>query len=217
MKKRGAGGTGERTSIEFWFTAAGTLAGIAGAVAAAAVFVFHTADGRSPASAATPTVSTAPFSARTSSAGAASGVGGDTKGMESTGETRYLASLNAEAGSGFVQVKGRDLRLPCPTNESDDTDHEVTYGLPATYASLASGMSVSGQADPDATAGIQVFIQHRQDRSDRQVQVGNPIVLRQATSATLTRPLGDAVELTLRITCTSSDQVVLLTAPRIIR
>jgi cytoskeletal protein RodZ len=202
-------------SLEFWLLVIATIAGVIGAIGAVAVFAFKTADGRpseatSTAAATRPDPSPAPSTVSSTADGPTPVV--------TTGQVaRYLAALTPITGQGLFQPKGNDLRLPCPTNQSDDRYREITYSLPARYAQFDTGMTVTGTADPEATAGIEVFIKHRLDRSDRQERVGEPAALAQGASGTVSRPLGDAVQLTLRITCQTRTQAVVLTAPRITR
>jgi hypothetical protein len=199
-------------SAEFWLVVVGTIAGVVGATAAVAVFFFPPAGGspdpaRTPASPSTLPNGALPGPVPTSNEPLVTG----------SGDSRYLATLTPAAGAGFVQKKGQDLNLTCPTNQSDDTEHELAYELPAPYAQFAARMQVAGQADREATASVQVFIQRRQDRSDRYLQAGDPVVLQQAGERAFTRDVNDAVRLAIRVRCTSSTQVVRLTAPRITR
>jgi hypothetical protein len=199
-------------SAEFWFAAVGTVAGLIGAAAAVAVFVIPAkTDDQVINAPTTPSVTLA-----TSESEITSGALPETA-TPTTAEGRYLADLQPRSGAGFLKTKGQDLSVSCPTNQSDDVYHEVSYALPAAYAQFATQMAVAGAADPEATASIQVFIQHRADRSDVQAQVGDPVVLKQGASMDFTRPLGEAVQLTLRARCASSTQIVQLKAPRITR
>lgn len=198
-------------SAEFWFAAVGTVAGVIGAAAAVAVFIIPAkTDDQAVAAPTTPSVT-----ASTSVSGKTAGAIPET--MPGVAEVRYLADLTPKAGAGFLQTKGRNLIVSCPTNQSDDVFHEVSYALPAAYAQFAAKMTVAGEADPEATASIQVFTQHRADRSDVQDQAGDPVVLKQLASMEFTRPIGEAVQLTLRARCASSTQTVQLEAPRITR
>ncbi len=193
-------------SAEFWFAAVGTVAGVIGAAAAVAVFAIPAkTDDKATDAPTTPTVTMATSETTATTAGA----------LPETTDVRYLADLTPKSGAGFLRTEGRDLSVSCPTNQSDDVFHEVSYTLPAPYAQFAARMTVAGEADPEATASLQVFIQHRADRSDVQVQVGDPIVLKQEAGLDFTRPLGDAVQLTLRARCAANTQTVQLTAPRI--
>lgn len=203
-------------SAEFWVAVVGAAAGVIGAVAATAVFVIPSADGRGDGPAAAPSrvtpASTAP-SAFPSAAPATSGPAP----AGSPAAARPLASLVPTAGVDSVRADGDDLALACPSNQSDDSFREVSYPLPARYTSFASGIRVAGDGDPEALAGISVFIQHRVDRSDNLEQVGTPIALTVGASSSFTRPLGDAVQLTIRVQCQTRSQQVLLQGPRLIR
>ncbi|GAA3621944.1 hypothetical protein GCM10022223_43620 [Kineosporia mesophila] len=199
-------------SAEFWVACVGTLAGIIGAAAAVAVFVVPAKTGDASADPQT-SVSGAPPTAGSSQTTSSP--------PETTAVTasdiRYLTDLSPKAGAGFLETEGRNLGLSCPTNQSDDVQHEVTYPLPAAYSQFSAEMTVGGEADPEATASVQVFIQRRSDRNDVRVQVGDPIVLKQQARTAFTRPLGEAVQLVLRVRCTSSTQIVELNSPQLTR
>lgn len=211
-----ANGDGQKRTrpLEFWFGVIGVVSAVVGAIAAALVFFVPSADARHPqadSSSARPAASTQP---NVSSALGTPGPGPAEPGREG----RYLASLIPTTGIGFLSISGHDLQVSCPTNQSDDTQHEVSYALPAPYSNLTTGLRVSGKADSEATAALQVFIQHRLDRTDREEQVGNNAVLRTGQSASIVfGPLSNAVQLTLRIRCTSRTQTFTLAAPQITR
>ena len=202
-----------RRPVEFWLVVIGTIAGVVGALAAVAVFVIPAAERKDPN--ATPTTRAA-STASTSVTDSSSGVS-MTLSSAVARDGRYLVSLDPTAGTGSMEVKGNDVLLACPSGQSDDTYRELSYSLPAQYAAFTTGVTIAGQADPDQTAGIEVYIQHRVDRSDRQILVGTPFVLKQSTSAPLTRPLGDAAQISIRYFCATSTQAIMLTAPRLTR
>lgn len=197
-------GPGHR-SVEFWLTVTGTVAGIIGAVAAVAVFVVPAKTSDNPG------VSMP----STSSEGGHSGAETALPTTVAVDQSRYLSDLTPSVGAGFLHIEGEDLTISCPTNQSDDTYHEITYALPAAYSEFTTSMTVDGEADPEATASVQVFIQRRADRNDIQVQVGDPVVLEQGGSMTFSRSLAEAAQFTVRARCTSSTQVVVLGTPTI--
>jgi hypothetical protein len=157
----------------------GAVAGVVGAVAAVAVFFLPTFDGRQSSASSSPTAAGA------GSVGAASErrvVGERWRRRRWTpavpADVRPLSALAPSTGVGSVRVEGGDLVVPCPGNQSDDRYREVRYDLVAPYHRLESGVGLSGPGDPDATAAVQVFVQRRQDRSDRVVEVGRSVVHR---------------------------------------
>jgi hypothetical protein len=77
-------------------------------------------------------------------------------------------------------------------------------------------VGVSGPGDPDATAAVQVFVQRRQDRSDRVVEVGRSVVHR-GDAGRLAVPLDDAAAVVLRVTCAATTQSVRLAGPKLSR
>ncbi|GLY32550.1 hypothetical protein [Kineosporia sp. NBRC 101731] len=199
-------------SAEFWVACVGTLAGIIGAAAAVAVFVVPAKTGDASADPPTSTSGALPSAGSTQTGSSPSQAP-----VATASDIRYLTDLSPKAGVGFLETEGRNLRLSCPTNQSDDVQHEVTYALPAAYSQFSAEMTVGGEADPEATASVQVFIQRRSDRNDIRVQVGDPIVLKQQARTSFTRPLGEAVQLVLRVRCTSRTQIVELKAPQLTR
>jgi hypothetical protein len=189
----------------------GTVAGVVGALAAAAVFVFPPGDSHSPAQ--SPSASTQPgFTDRptltkTSPISTAAGA---------AREIRLLADLTPVIGADQITVTGHDIAIRCPSNQSDDTYQEFAYSLPSTYRELSTNVTVTGSADQDAIAGVQVFGQQRQDRSDRLIELGRSIVKAGETHQ-LGAQLGTAVAVTFRVSCVSPNQTVHLIAPRITR
>lgn len=191
----------------------GTVAGIVGALAALAVFFFPSYDFRaehreSPVGTAeqsntSPTSSVPPATSTTAAA------------VNPT-EVRRLTDLTMRTGSGLVAISGQNISVPCPTNNSDDTAVEFSYRLPSAFAQFATTVSVTGKADRDATAGIQMFTGFRDDRSDRFVEVGRSVVS-SAKSSPTTVEIDGAVGLTLRVTCTSRNQTLHLSDPRLTR
>jgi hypothetical protein len=195
---------------------AGTVAGVVGAVAAAAVFILPSADSRTDdtqavassgagsSSTKEPGTITAP---ETSLRAAATGAAAD---------GRSLSTLSPEIGAGSIQVTGQDIAIPCPSNQSDDTEREFGYALPSAFSNLSTRVTLTGPADRDATASVQVFIKRRQDRSDRIPEVGRAVVT-SSIPAAVDAPLSTAVAVRLRVRCASPDQTVHLISPRITR
>jgi hypothetical protein len=200
----------------------GTVAGVVGAVAAAAVFILPSADSRSGDSPAGPPSTSSTASASSSSAGGSpsasgsSSTTGPTTELGTAADGRALTALTAESGAGLIRVTGQDIAVGCPSNQSDDTEREFGYALPSAFATLSTRVTLSGTADPDTTASVQVFIKRRQDRSDRIPEVGR-VVVTAAAAGKLDAPLTTAVALRFRIRCASPDQTVHLIAPRITR
>jgi hypothetical protein len=204
----------ERTSgrrRKFPWVAVSTVAGVVGALATVAVFFIPSADSRSPSNGDAPGRSISV----TGSPGMSTS-GSSTSSTTEAGETRFVAELALRAGVGLVKPVGRDIMIPCPNNQSDDSERQFSYDLPARYASLVAGVSVSGDADPDATAAVQVYIQHRQERSDRVPEAGRAVVA-VGRPGNLNVTLGDAVIVSFRVTCSASSQTVRLVSPRIAR
>ncbi|GAB6898097.1 hypothetical protein [Kineosporia succinea] len=191
---------------EFWIAVIGCVAGVIGAAAAVAVFVIPAATGEDPSPPPTTGETTPPPTTPAS-----------TLSTEASTDVRYLVDLKPSAGAGFLETTGQDLSISCPTNQSDDVEHEVTYTLPTEYTQLTTDMTVGGEADAEATASLQLFVQRRVDRNDAQTQAGDALVLKQGARGAFTRPLGGATTLTLRVRCTSRDQVVKLAGPRVTR
>jgi hypothetical protein len=194
----------------------GAVTGVVGAVAAVAVFFLPTADGRQ-SSRVNATSSESPDGAG-SARGAESVGGGATPSMTPAvpADVRRLAELPPSTGVGSMRVEGGDLVVPCPGNQSYDRYRELRFELVAPYRRLESGVGVSGPGDPDATAAVQVFVQRRQDRSDRVVEVGRSVVHR-GDAGRLAVALDDAAALVLRVTCAATTQTVRLGAPRLTR
>jgi len=194
----------------------GAVAGVVGAVAAVAVFFLPTFDGRQ-SSASSSGTSAGAGSVSAASDGAAS-VGGASPSMTPAvpADVRPLSALAPSTGVGSVRVEGGDLVVPCPGNQSDDRYREVRYDLVAPYHRLESGVGLSGPGDPDATAAVQVFVQRRQDRSDRVVEVGRSVVHR-GDAGRLAVTLDDAAAVVLRVTCAATTQTVRLASPKLSR
>jgi hypothetical protein len=193
----------------------GTVAGVVGALAAAAVFVLPSADSRSDDT--TADRSPGNGSPSTSGPGTTAEPGTGPLPAETTsaaGDGRALTALTAEIGAGLIQVAGPDIAVSCPSNQSDDTEREFGYALPSTFSDLTTRVKLTGQGDPEATASVQVFIKRRQDRSDRIPEVGR-VVVTSAAPGELKAPLTTAVALRFRIRCASPSQTVHLIAPRI--
>ena len=125
---------------------------------------------------------------------------------------RDLAGLTPISGAGFVTVDGVNVELACPSNQSDDREREVRYDLTRSFTALHASVSATGQSGPDDSAAIQVFIDYRQDRSDRRVETGRAVVTA-GGSAPINGSLKDAIALTLRLTCSAPGQVVRLEHP----
>jgi len=193
----------------------GAVAGVVGAVAAVAVFFLPTADGRESSRAAT-TSSVSPAGAGSEGGGGPAGGATPSVTPSVPADVRALAELAPSTGVGSVRVDGGDLVVPCPGNQSYDRYREVRFDLVAPYRRLESGVGVSGPGDPDATAAVQVFVQRRQDRSDRVVEVGRSVVHR-GDAGRLAVPLDDAAAVVLRVTCAATTQSVRLAGPKLSR
>lgn len=186
------------------------VASIAGGIAAVAVFFIPTADSRvenvptHSSSNGSPSITST--AASPSSKPAASGA------VPSPGEVRDLAGLTPVIGPGLVESEGVDLLLRCPSNQSDDREREVSYALPRPFARLETSVSASGQSGPDDSAAVQVFIVYRQERSDRRSETAR-VVVGPGADARLSASVSNAVEVTLRLTCSSPSQIVRLTHP----
>lgn len=195
------------------FAVVGTVAGVVGAVAAVAVFFLPTADGRQPG-ATTSSVSPAGADAPAGAGPASTATPSMTPAVPA--DVRPLADLPPSTGVGSMRVEGGDVVVPCPGNQSDDRYREVRFDLVAPYRRLESGVGLSGAGDPDATAAVQVFVQRRQDRSDRVVEVGRSVVHR-GDAGRLAVALDDAAALVLRVTCAATTQTVRLASPKLLR
>jgi hypothetical protein len=189
-------------------TVLGTIFGLAGAIAAAAVFFVPTRDGRDEADRAKSTVS-ADTTQNPSGSPA-----NPSEPSEST--ERHLAELPLTQGGGSVSVVGRDLSMPCGSGQSDDRDRQFEYELPGPYTSFTTRATVRGKADVEAKVGIQVFVRARQERSDRTLEAGRT-VLKTNGSEAITADITNARAILLRITCSTSTLNVTFTDPRITR
>jgi hypothetical protein len=127
-----------------------------------------------------------------------------------------VRAVGGEGGEGGEGGGGGDVVLACPGDRSGDRYREVRYDLPAPYRRLDTGVVVSGPGDPDATAAVQVFVRHREDRGDRVVEVGRSVV-HSGQPGTLAVPLDDAGSVLLRVTCMVTTRTVTLTSPRLSR
>jgi hypothetical protein len=201
----------------------GAAAGIVGALAALAVFVWPTADGRLGHDDATRRPGGIGGSSTPGTTGAA--IEGEATVTPATtvpgppsdpAGSRRLVALTPSTGVGSAESRGDDLLMPCPSNQSDDRYRELRYDLLAPYASLTTGVGVSGPGDADATAAAQVFVQRRQDRSDRTIEVGRAVV-RAGKTVPIRAELSDATSVVIRVTCAVPGQTVTLTNPRLIR
>lgn len=191
------------------------LATVAGGIAAVAVFFIPTADSRVQS----PEPSDAGSPSGESSASSLTGTPEprstptDATAPSTTG--RDLAALTPVVGPGAITVEGRDVLIPCPSNQSDDRVREISYVLSRPFSRLDATVSASGQRDPDDSAAVQVFILFRQDRSDRQSETGRAVVSADQRME-LSASLVDAVQVSLRVTCSSRTQTVRLTHPQLI-
>jgi hypothetical protein len=203
---------GRNMSRESWVTLVGTVAGVIGALAAVAVFFVRTADARDHAAPTTATTATTRATVPETSSGSTAS---EPVSADATA-TRYLATLVPATGVGSFRREGDDLLVACPTNQTGDRYRELRYDLLAPYSRLAAAVAVAGPGDPDATAGVQVFIQRRRDRSDRVEEVGRSVV-RPGETRQLDVAIDDAAAVVLRVSCAVPDQTVRLTGPRISR
>lgn len=186
---------------------AGVIAGVVGALAAAAVFVFPTKDGRLGQTGGNSTSSSGTAQNRTTATPNPS--------LTSTSYERHLAELPLTQGGGVVTViGGRDLSMPCGSGQSDDSYRQIEYELPGSYTSFTTRATAGGKSDPEAKIGVEVFVRARQERSDRTPRAGL-IVLQAAGSGPLTADITNARAILLRITCSVSTLTVTFTDPRI--
>jgi hypothetical protein len=176
----------------------GVIAGIIAAVAAVAVFIIPVPSSHPPEE---PTATPGPRAAESGTAKA---------------DTRFLSDLTPQTGDGLITATGQDLAVPCPSNQSDDTEREFSYNLTTSFRALDGDVTVSGDGGPDATASVQAFTQHRQDRSDRIEEAGRAVVPA-ATTRPLTAALGGAAVLTFRVRCSSEKLTVHLIGPALSR
>jgi hypothetical protein len=188
------------------WTKIGVIAGVVGAGAAVAVFVFPTRDGRDErangthSAEATQNPTSAPSPSRASAP-----------------NERHLAELQLAQGGGAVNViDGRDLSMPCGSGQSDDRFRQIEYELPGPYTSFTTRATGSGKADLEASVGVQVFVRARQEISDRTLEAGR-VVLRGNGSEPLTADIAHARAILLRITCSVPTLNVSFTDPRIRR
>ncbi len=189
------------------------VATVVGAFAAVLVFFVPAAESgneRPSPTSGTAAPSAPPSVTPTSSGDTPAATAGTTQPTPTPG--RDLAGLAPIAGAGFVTVDGVDIELGCPSNQSDDREREVRYDLTRSFTALHTSVSATGQSGPDDSAAIQVFIDFRQDRSDRRVETGRAVVT-SGESAPISGSLKDAIALTLRLTCSSPSQVVRLEHP----
>jgi hypothetical protein len=206
--------TGGSNPREFRWVIIGTVAAVIGALAAAAVFFIPVPGPRGGDDPTTSTTDPAPAARKTFST--TDSAGPSTGPTAGSNNERVLTALSPEIGSGSIQVTGQDIAIPCPSNQSDDTEREFGYALPSAFGRLTARVTLTGDADPDSTASVQVFIMHRQDRSDRVPEVGR-VVVTSGGAGDLKAELASAVALRLRIRCASSEQTVHLIDPRISR
>jgi hypothetical protein len=208
--------TGGSNPREFRWVIIGTVAAVIGALAAAAVFFIPVPGPRGGDDPTTSATDSEPAARKTFST--TDSAGPSTGGPSTAGANneRVLTALSPEIGSGSIQVTGQDIAIPCPSNQSDDTEREFGYALPSAFGRLTARVTLTGDADPDSTASVQVFIMHRQDRSDRVPEVGR-VVVTSGGAGDLKAELASAVALRLRIRCASSEQTVHLIDPRISR
>lgn len=186
---------------------AGVIAGVIGALAAAAVFVFPTKDGRLGQTGGNSTSSSGTAQNRTTATPNPS--------LTSASYERHLAELPLTQGGGVVTViGGRDLSMPCGSGQSDDSYRQIEYELPGSYTSFTTRATAGGKSDPEAKIGVEVFVRARQERSDRTPRAGL-IVLQAAGSGPLTADITNARAILLRITCSVSTLTVTFTDPRI--
>ena len=144
---------------------AGVTAGVIGALAAAAVFVFPTKDGRLGQTGGNSTSSSGTAQNRTTAAPNPS--------LTSASYERHLAELPLTQGGGVVTVLGgRDLSMPCGSGQSDDSYRQIEYELPGSYTSFTTRATAGGKSDPEAKIGVEVFVRARQERSDRTPRAG---------------------------------------------
>jgi hypothetical protein len=184
----------------------GAFIGVIGALAAAAVFLFPTRDGRDQAARDNSTSSAEKTQNPTSAP--------NTPGAGASNE-RHLAELSLAQGGGAVRVIGaKDLSMPCGSGQSDDRYRQIEYELPGPYTSFTTRATAGGKADVEASVGVEVFVRARQERSDRTLKVGT-IVLQANRSEPLTADITDARAILLRITCSASTLNVTFTDPRI--
>ena len=202
----------EESKKKFWSrtgviaTLVGTLVGLVGAIAAAAVFFVPTRDGRDEADRAKSTVSA---NTTQNPSGRPENPSGASEQTE-----RHLAELPLAQGGGSVSAVGRDLSMPCGSGQSDDRDRQLEYELPGPYSSFTTRATVRGKADVEARVGIQVFVRARQEKSDRTLEAGRT-VLKINGSEPITADITNARAILLRITCSTSTLTVTFTDPRI--
>jgi hypothetical protein len=176
-------------------------------VAAGAVFIFPTKDGRLGQPGGNSTSSTGTAQNRTTATPNPSPM--------SASYERHLAELPLTQGGGAVTVVGgTDLSMPCGSGQSDDSYRQIEYELPDSYASFTTRATAGGKADPEAKVGVEVFVRARQERSDRTLRAGR-IVLQAAGSEPLTADITNARAILLRITCSVGTLSVTFTDPRI--
>jgi hypothetical protein len=186
-----------------------------GGLASLAVFVFPTADGRMSREA-SPTTSPP---AATSSSAATDQTGASTAPPDpapSSDQARSLGALTPSVGAGLVTPLGQDLQVDCPSNQSDDTEREISYDLKGPYQRFDATVSLVGTADPDDSVAVRVFIGYRQERSDRRAPVGQAVA-RANQKPQLTAPLTGATHVSLVVLCSSSQLKVRIGAPTIVR
>jgi hypothetical protein len=188
-------------------TVFGTLFGLVGAVAAAAVFFVPTRDGRDEADRAKSTASADTTQNPSSPPANPSGTIAPTE--------RHLAELPLAQGGGSVSVVDRrDLSMSCGSGQSDDRYRQIEYELPGPYTSFTTRATAHGKADVEARVGVQVFVRARQERSDRTLE-GGRTVLKTNGSEPITADITNARAILLRITCSTSTLTVTFTDPRI--
>jgi hypothetical protein len=127
--------------------------------------------------------------------------------------TRFLGDLVPAAGAGWLRARdGHALELSCPSNQSDDRLHEVRYALAGTYVRFDAAVTGTGDVDPQASMGVQVFVIERSDRTDRSRQVAGVVVVA-GESAQLDADLTGVSTLVVRLTCQVPGGSVILDNP----
>lgn len=135
----------------------------------------------------------------------------------------YLDTMGAQTGGADLvpsqdwptAVQQAGLRHPvvirCPSNETGETEREVTYALNDRYRTLSATIRPHYTADREATTYVTVMGGFRQrDGVLTRREVGRQVHATMSVSRPLTAEVRDADEITIKVQCESPDGMIIL-------